>query len=102
MGWYRRKDEKEGIGVLQWSLRSEPEGRDHDSGVSNNIHRSLVYVEGDATMNTYRTAEGKNRSSLNIVEREFSSPSRSSWTNLSSRQIRDLEDSKWSTDRGNK
>jgi hypothetical protein len=36
--------------------------------------RSLVYVEGDATMNTYQDSEGKNRSALNIVERKFPSP----------------------------
>lgn len=34
--------------------------------------RSLVYVEGDATMNTYQDSEGKNRSALNIVERKSS------------------------------
>ncbi len=33
--------------------------------------RSLLYVEGDATMNTYQDSEGKNRSALNIVERKF-------------------------------
>ncbi|ROT38796.1 nucleic acid-binding protein [Sodiomyces alkalinus F11] len=30
---------------------------------------SLVYVEGDATMNTYQDAEGKTRSSLSIIQR---------------------------------
>lgn len=33
--------------------------------------RSLVYVEGDASMGTYQDAEGKNRSSLNIIQRMF-------------------------------
>ena len=32
---------------------------------------TMVYVEGDATMNRYQDAEGKDRSSLSIVEREF-------------------------------
>lgn len=35
-------------------------------------YRAMVYVEGDATMNTYVDSEGKNRSALNIVERKFS------------------------------
>jgi hypothetical protein len=35
-------------------------------------YRSMVYVEGDATMNTYVDSEGKNRSALNIVERKYS------------------------------
>lgn len=30
---------------------------------------SLVYVEGDASINTYEDAEGKTRSSLNVVQR---------------------------------
>lgn len=32
-------------------------------------HRSLVFVEGDASMSTYQDAEGKTRSSLNVVQR---------------------------------
>jgi single-stranded DNA-binding protein len=31
---------------------------------------TLVYVEGDATMGTYQDAEGKTKSSLNIMQRE--------------------------------
>lgn len=31
----------------------------------------MVYVEGDATMKTYEDADGKVRSSLNIVQRMF-------------------------------
>ncbi len=34
--------------------------------------RTLVCVEGDATMQTYEDAEGKNRTALNIVQRESS------------------------------
>ena len=32
-------------------------------------HRTLVVVEGDAVMNQYQDAEGKNRSSLSIYQR---------------------------------
>ncbi|CAK7568007.1 MAG: ssDNA-binding protein, mitochondrial [Sporothrix epigloea] len=32
---------------------------------------TLVYVEGDATMGTYQDAEGKTRSSLNIMQRSI-------------------------------
>jgi hypothetical protein len=35
------------------------------------VDRSLVYVEGDATMSVYRDAEGKTKSSLNVVQRRF-------------------------------
>ena len=33
-------------------------------------NRSLVYVEGDATMSQYTDSEGKSRTSLNIVQRK--------------------------------
>lgn len=32
-------------------------------------HRTLVYVEGDARMNTWEDSEGNNRSTLNVVQR---------------------------------
>lgn len=32
---------------------------------------TLVYVEGDATLDTYEDAEGKSKTSLNIVQREW-------------------------------
>ncbi|KAL1889360.1 ssDNA-binding protein, mitochondrial [Sporothrix stenoceras] len=32
---------------------------------------TLVYVEGDATMGTYQDAEGKTKSSLNIMQRSI-------------------------------
>ncbi|OIW33835.1 single-strand binding protein family [Coniochaeta ligniaria NRRL 30616] len=32
---------------------------------------TLVYVEGDATMQTYEDAEGKSRTALNIVQRSI-------------------------------
>ncbi|CRK30482.1 Single-stranded DNA-binding protein RIM1 like [Verticillium longisporum] len=32
---------------------------------------SLVFVEGDASMSTYQDAEGKTRSSLNIIQRNI-------------------------------
>ncbi|CAK7273738.1 ssDNA-binding protein, mitochondrial [Sporothrix epigloea] len=32
---------------------------------------TLVYVEGDATMGTYQDADGKTRSSLNIMQRSI-------------------------------
>jgi single-stranded DNA-binding protein len=31
----------------------------------------MVYVEGEATMNTYEDAEGQKRTSLNVVQREL-------------------------------
>ncbi|GKT88087.1 ssDNA binding protein [Colletotrichum tofieldiae] len=34
-------------------------------------YRSLVFVEGDASMSTYQDAEGKTRSSLNVVQRNI-------------------------------
>ncbi len=36
---------------------------------------SLVFVEGDASISTYEDAEGKTRSSLNVVQRTFCPPS---------------------------
>lgn len=33
-----------------------------------NVNRTLVYVEGNASMDTYQDAEGKNRTSLNIIQ----------------------------------
>jgi single-stranded DNA-binding protein len=38
---------------------------------------SMVFVEGDATMNTYEDAEGKVRSALNIVQRGSPPPCQS-------------------------
>lgn len=35
-------------------------------------YSTTVYVEGDATMNTYTDAEGKNRSSLSIIQSMYS------------------------------
>lgn len=32
---------------------------------------SLVYIEGDASLNVYQDAEGKNKSALNIVQRSI-------------------------------
>ncbi len=40
------------------------------------MDRTLVYLEADATMNSYEDAEGKNRSSLNIVQRTIPTPTR--------------------------
>lgn len=44
---------------------------DLDARVLILCYRAMVYVEGDATMNTYVDSEGKNRSALNIVERKL-------------------------------
>jgi hypothetical protein len=38
-------------------------------------HRTLVYLEGDASMSQYTDSEGKPRSALNLVQREFLYPS---------------------------
>jgi hypothetical protein len=38
------------------------------------MHRTLVYVEGDASISQYQDAEGKNRSSLNVVQRKLTFP----------------------------
>lgn len=35
----------------------------------NYIYRTLVYIEGDASVRVYEDAEGKRQSSLNIVQR---------------------------------
>jgi single-stranded DNA-binding protein len=35
------------------------------------VRRTLVYVEGDASMSQYQDAEGKPRSSLNLVQRKL-------------------------------
>lgn len=35
--------------------------------------RTLVYVEGDASMRVYQDAEGKKQSSLNVVQRTYPS-----------------------------
>lgn len=32
------------------------------------IDRTLVYVEGEATMNTYEDSQGKKQSALNLVQ----------------------------------
>lgn len=55
------------IGVGHWRREATINWRVGADG----FHSSLVYVEGDATMNTYQDAEGKNRSSLSIIERKF-------------------------------
>lgn len=39
-----------------------------------NVRRTLVYVEGDASISQYQDAEGKPRSSLNLVQRKLSFP----------------------------
>lgn len=31
-------------------------------------HRTLVYLEGDASMSTYQDKEGKTQSSLNVIQ----------------------------------
>lgn len=36
------------------------------------VYRTLVYVEGDASMSQYTDADNKPRSSLNIVQSEYS------------------------------
>lgn len=36
-------------------------------------YRTLVYVEGDASLDTYEDAEGKSKTSLSIVQREWPS-----------------------------
>ena len=38
------------------------------------IYRTLVYVEGDASVRVYEDAEGKKQSSLNIVQRSSKPP----------------------------
>jgi single-stranded DNA-binding protein len=45
--------------------------------------RTLVYVEGDATMSSYNDAEGKPRTALNIVQSKLI-PSNSSFHSSSS------------------
>jgi single-stranded DNA-binding protein len=37
--------------------------------LTSRFYRTLVYVEGDASMRVYEDAEGKKQSSLNIVQR---------------------------------
>ena len=39
-------------------------------GLMRPLRRTLVYVEGDATMSQYNDAEGKPRSALNLVQRK--------------------------------
>ncbi|CAG8931774.1 unnamed protein product [Penicillium salamii] len=50
-----------------------PEGaqRDYILGLQKG---TLVFVEGDAKMNTWEDAEGKNRSSFNVVQRKLPIP----------------------------
>jgi hypothetical protein len=43
--------------------------------VAKQCGRTLVYVEGDASMSTYQDAEGKSRSALNLIQRKPFSPS---------------------------
>jgi len=47
-----------------------PEGpqRDFIAGLEKG---TLVYIEGDASMNTYQDADGKTRSSLNLVQQKL-------------------------------
>lgn len=46
------------------------------------VRRTLVYVEGDASMSQYQDAEGKPRSSLNLVQRKLPFPCKPSKTQL--------------------
>ncbi|KUJ12740.1 nucleic acid-binding protein [Mollisia scopiformis] len=48
------------------SFMPEGAGRDFRQGLEKG---TLVYVEGDASISQYQDAEGKNRSSLSVVER---------------------------------
>ncbi|KAK2026509.1 single-strand binding protein family [Colletotrichum somersetense] len=48
----------------------EPEGPRRDF-LQSLPKGSLVFVEGEASMSTYQDAEGKNRSSLNVVQRSI-------------------------------
>ncbi|KAK1970342.1 single-strand binding protein family [Colletotrichum eremochloae] len=48
----------------------EPEGPRRDF-LQNLPKGTMVYIEGDANMNTYQDGEGKNRSVLNIVQRSI-------------------------------
>jgi single-stranded DNA-binding protein len=42
--------------------------------MANGSRRTLVYVEGDASMSQYTDAEGKPRSALNLIQRKLSLP----------------------------
>lgn len=41
--------------------------------IRSGANSATVYIEGDASMNTYEDAEGKTRSSLSIIQREHGS-----------------------------
>lgn len=57
-----------GLGVndswMGWEVRHSAET------IADLIYRTLVYLEGEASMSQFQDAEGKNRSALNIVQRE--------------------------------
>ena len=38
------------------------------------LYRTLVYLEGEASMSQFQDAEGKSRSALNIVQRQSTHP----------------------------
>lgn len=44
------------------------------ANISYAIYRTLVYLEGDASMRSYEDADGKRHSNLNIVQRTAQSP----------------------------
>ncbi|KUI65406.1 Single-stranded DNA-binding protein RIM1, mitochondrial [Cytospora mali] len=50
------------------SFESEGARRDYFQSLAKG---TLVYVEGDATLDTYEDAEGKTRTSLSIVQRQL-------------------------------
>ncbi|KAF6802380.1 ssDNA binding protein [Colletotrichum sojae] len=62
------KDNRQTSWFRVTSFENEGPRRDY---LQNLPKGSLVYVEGDASMSTYQDAEGKNRSSLNIIQRMF-------------------------------
>lgn len=41
------------------------------AGANSDNHRTLVYVEGDASMRKYESREGKTESALSIVQRAY-------------------------------
>lgn len=54
--------------------RKSEEGRQRESMALTILlpqSRSLVFVEGDASMSTYQDAEGKTRQSLNVIQRPY-------------------------------
>ncbi len=75
--WRRsRETEKEGLekergceSKLKYDMEVAVENDWENDFADNLRYRTLVYVEGDASMSQYQDADGKNRSSLNIVQR---------------------------------